>query len=325
MAQANGSTPEASSSLPAEVPLVQNGPPFAASAPPVPATAPPVPATAPPLAATAPPVVETPPPHEELPPPARTDSSVAPEQVMPPSAALPEPPPPRAPERSVPPRPVPDLDPMPVTAADFEDEPGPGLLASLGSTRPTQAWLVVGLVALGLAFGIGLFVGRGTQPEPAPRAAAFEPARSPTTATPTPAPEPAQNGATQTSAVPVAADTPDAPRSAPTTVPVSALTDVSKVAAPSRGLSPFDSKLANTSIASAAARVKGCKDLKVPPGSASVVVTFATTGRVVAAAVTTPAYSTGRVGSCIVSKLKTAQVPPFSGSPETVKKTINLR
>jgi hypothetical protein len=304
MAQTNRSAPEASASPPAEVPVVQNGPPFASLAEAAPSAAAPF--------------------RFETPPPSQLDALPAPSTVEAPAAFTGALPPATLSEHPVP-RPAPDLDPMPVTAADFEDEPGPGLLASLGSTRPTKPWLGVGLVALGVAFGFGLFVGRGTQAEQASRVVASEPARPPATTAPLPAPERTANAVAQAPAAPSSAAGADTSRPATTTVPVSALTDVSKSAPPSRAPSAFDSKLANTSIASAAARVKGCKDVKVPPGSASVVVTFATTGRVVAAAVTTPAYSTGRVGGCIVSKLKTAQVPPFTGAPETVKKTINLR
>jgi hypothetical protein len=55
------------------------------------------------------------------------------------------------------------------------------------------------------------------------------------------------------------------------------------------------------------------------------VITFAPSGRVSDVTVTTPTYASGKVGSCIVSKLKTARVPPFTGPPETVKKVIAMR
>jgi len=116
------------------------------------------------------------------------ENGAPPESALLPSPVAPAPvrfetPPPSQVDAPVPPRPVPDLDPMPVTAADFEDEAAPGLLASLGSTRPTT-WLALGLGALAVAFAVGLFVGRGmaSGPAPAPRVAVSEPARAPATA-----------------------------------------------------------------------------------------------------------------------------------------------
>ena len=91
------------------------------------------------------------------------------------------------------------------------------------------------------------------------------------------------------------------------------------------GLAPFNAKAAKTNIANAAARLKSCKDASTPAGSASVVITFAPSGRVSDVTVTTPTYAGTRAGSCIVSKLKTALVPPFSGGPETVKKSVAIR
>jgi hypothetical protein len=342
MAQANRSGSEAIPSPPPEGPRVQNGPPFVSSGPPIvqdgppfetappvaespPAeTAPPAAESAPP-AVTAPPVVETAPPHVEVPPPAPTASKPIPEPAVPPPAALPAPALPRPPQRSFSQRPVPDLDPMPVTADDFEDEAAPSLFASLGSSRPTRQWLVVGLVALGLAFGVGLFVGRGTARTPASRAVVSEPARAPANAPTRPAVKDAPTVAPNSAAaLESPAASPVATALSPLAVAVAAAS-VDPAKSSPKSLAPFNSKLANTSIAGAAARIKSCKGVSVPPGSASVVVTFATTGRVVAAAVTTPTYSLGRVGACVVSKLKTAQVPPFSGAPETVKKTIAIK
>jgi hypothetical protein len=311
MAQADRSTSGAIAPLPAGGPLVQNGPPFAQSEPPAgEAPAPADSSLPPPLqkstleaaeAATAPP-----------------ESDLLSPEVAPAPARF-ETPPPSQVDADVPPRPVPDLDPMPVTAADFEDEAAPGLLATLGSTRPTTAWLSLGLGALALAFVAGLFIGRGTvsRPTPAPRVAASEPARAPATLAPAPV------------AAPVVAPTPSAAPSASVAAPAgadpAAPSDEAKGATGPKSLAPFNSKLANNSIASTALRIKNCKDVSVPPGSVSVVVTFATTGRVVAAAVTTPSYSLGEIGACLVAKLKKAQVPPFSGAPETVKKTIHIR
>jgi hypothetical protein len=344
MAQANRSGSEAIPSPPPDVPSVQNGPPFVSSGPPIvqnespletapPVAEPPPAETAPPAAVsappalTAPPVIDTPPPHVEVPPPPPTASKPIPEPAVPPPALLPEPPLPRAPQRSVSQRPVPDLDPVPVTADDFEDEAAPSLFATLGSNRPTRQWLVVGVVALGLAFGVGLFVGRGSARAPATRVAVSEPARARVHVPATPAAKDAPTVApssTSSAALEPPGDPPVATALPPLALAVAAAS-VDPAKSPPKGLAPFNSKLANTSIAGAAARIKSCKGVSVPPGSASVVVTFATTGRVVAAAVTTPTYSLGPIGSCVVAKLKTAQVPPFSGAPETVKKTISIK
>jgi hypothetical protein len=72
-------------------------------------------------------------------------------------------------------------------------------------------------------------------------------------------------------------------------------------------------------------RLKGCKQPGEPPGTATVTVTFAPTGRVSNAAVTTQRYAGTRTGTCIAARLREARVAGFTGKSVTVKRGIAVR
>jgi hypothetical protein len=233
-------------------------------------------------------------------------------------------------------RPVPTLDPRPITAADLEDEGRPPLLASLRahglnalSVRPTSAWVSLGMVAVGVAFVCGLLLGRGKAPAPAapvstravplapktPASVAALSAAAPPDVTKTPNP-------TNTIANPAPAP---AGSAAPQGIMAAASADAAKATPPKPALEPFNAKAARTNLSVAVARAQRCRDQTAPAGSVSAVVTFVPSGRVADVTVITPAYAGTHTGKCIISKLKTAQVPPFAGEPETMKKTFTLR
>jgi hypothetical protein len=228
------------------------------------------------------------------------------------------------------PRPIPSVDPRPIASADLVDDVRPpSLLASLAATRPTNAWLSLGMVLVGVGFVVGLLLGRtsgpaaravpepsvvSAKPEPsaAPasppsRAATPPPAVTPADARPAPQPEPA-------AAAPAA--------SAPASV---ASGDATKSPPAKPQLEPFNAKAAHINLGNAAARAMRCREATAPIGTVSTVVTFIPSGRVADVTVTTPAYAGTRTGKCIIAKLKGAQVPPYSGQPETLKKTITLK
>jgi hypothetical protein len=100
---------------------------------------------------------------------------------------------------------------------------------------------------------------------------------------------------------------------------------LAKAATPKPVLEPFNAKAARTNLSVAVARAQRCRDQTAPAGSVSAVVTFVASGRVADVTVITPTYAGTHTGKCIISKLKTAQVPPFAGEPETMKKTFTLR
>ncbi len=227
---------------------------------------------------------------------------------------------------ALPPRPLPSVDPRPITSADLVDDVRPpSLLSSLAATRPTNTWLSLGMVLVGVGFVVGLFLGRSSSPAaralPTPTAisAKLEPASGPR---PPPATPPVVVAAEAPLAVqPVGSGSP----AAESVTAVVASGDATKAAAPKAQLEPFNAKAAHINLGNAAARAIHCRETTAPAGSVSTVVTFIPSGRVADVTVTTPAYAGTRTGKCIIAKLKAAQVPPYSGEPETLKKTITLK
>jgi len=220
--------------------------------------------------------------------------------------------PPKSPSR--PPQPITTVAPTVVTAADFQDD-----LAALGRTRPNRALLGMSAVAVTCAFVAGLLVGRGTAP------AALAPVPTPEAPAARPSEPPTPPAATPTAAAPTVPATPATPQAAAESAPPLTPDAPKSTGGSKSGLTPFNAKAAKTNLANAAARLRGCKDASPPAGSASVVITFAPTGRVSDVTVTTPTYAGTRAGNCIVAKLKTTRVPPFSGRPETVKKVVAIK
>jgi hypothetical protein len=206
----------------------------------------------------------------------------------------------------------------------LEDDSRANLLSSLLATRPTNAWLSLGMVLVGGGFIAGLLLGHRSAPAvraaPAsvagPIAIAIVPSAAPALA-------PKPDDSPPASATAPLADT--AAPAAASAVPPAASADPTKNGAAKLPLEPFNAKAARTNLTNAAVRAQKCRDTTAPAGSASTVVTFVPSGKVADVTVTTPAYAGTHTGRCIVSKLKSAQVPPYSGGPETMKKTLTLK
>lgn len=92
----------------------------------------------------------------------------------------------------------------------------------------------------------------------------------------------------------------------------------------SGGTGSFDRGAAQAALGGAAGSAKGCKKDGGPTGSTKVQVTFAPSGRVTTVNVGAPFAGTP-VGSCIAGAFKGASVPPFSGSPVTVSKSVSIK
>jgi len=177
-------------------------------------------------------------------------------------------------------------------------------LAARFGARPGAAWLAVGGAVAVLAFVAGVFTGRGLRTDPAKRAA---PATVPPKAAPT----------------------------SPATAPVVAPPGESAAATPARprivstatkpATAGFNAQAAKLAIDRIVPRLKGCKQAGEPPGSATVTVTFAPTGRVSSAQVTNTRYAGTRTGNCITQRLREARVPEFTGAPVTVKRSVGVR
>lgn len=88
---------------------------------------------------------------------------------------------------------------------------------------------------------------------------------------------------------------------------------------------PFDANAARASLTSAAGAASGCRKEGDPSGTATVVVTFAPSGRVTTANISGPPYAGTKTGGCIASAMRSAKVPAFSGDHVTVSKTVVIQ
>jgi hypothetical protein len=86
----------------------------------------------------------------------------------------------------------------------------------------------------------------------------------------------------------------------------------------------FDKGAASAAMSAAASRAMACKG-DGPSGTASVSVTFAPSGRVTSAKVDGGPFSGTPTGGCIATAFRSATVPPFDGSPITVRKSVSIR
>jgi hypothetical protein len=86
----------------------------------------------------------------------------------------------------------------------------------------------------------------------------------------------------------------------------------------------FDTALASSSITAAFARASSCLKPGDPRQPATILLTYAPSGRVTSALLSGP-YSGTAVGGCIAATLRSARVPPFSGDYVTVKRTSVLK
>jgi hypothetical protein len=86
----------------------------------------------------------------------------------------------------------------------------------------------------------------------------------------------------------------------------------------------FDTTSARASLEEAGRRAGECRTVDTPAGGARVAVTFAPTGRVTSAVIEAGPFSGTPAGGCVVSKFRTAHVPPFSGESVTVHKTVSF-
>jgi hypothetical protein len=190
----------------------------------------------------------------------------------------------------------------------------PTWLTSLWSARPSRAWMAIGAGAIVIAFIVGVLTGRTSRHEPASTVTAAKPTeREPARTAPFAVPS---NDAPAASAVSRPVSSPNAPPSASVVAPA---------VAPKRVVGAFNAQAAKLAIDRVVPRLKGCKQPGEPPGTATVTVTFAPTGRVSDARVTTTRYAGTRTGNCIAQRLHEARVPEFTGKPTTVKHGIAVR
>lgn len=87
----------------------------------------------------------------------------------------------------------------------------------------------------------------------------------------------------------------------------------------------FNKDAARTALSSAASSALGCGKSDGPKGVAKVSITFAPSGRVTTATVNGPPFSGTPTGGCIAATFRRATVPPFSGAPVSVSKTVQIQ
>jgi predicted Zn finger-like uncharacterized protein len=88
---------------------------------------------------------------------------------------------------------------------------------------------------------------------------------------------------------------------------------------------PFDRSAAAVALTSSAAQASACRKEGDPSGVASVVVTFAPSGRVTSANISGPPFAGTPTGGCIAAALRKARVPAFEGDRVTVSKTVVIQ
>jgi predicted Zn finger-like uncharacterized protein len=167
---------------------------------------------------------------------------------------------------------------------------------------------------------------------PAPTAAddvTFESTPVKPTAVPTPAHDKAA-----APAAPTPADKEPAPSTAKAPEPKAEPAPIAKEdpkpapaepAEPAEPAGPFDRAAAAAALNSSAAQASACRKEGDPSGIASVVITFAPSGRVTSANVSGPPFAGTPTGGCIAAALRKARVPAFDGDRVTVSKTIVIQ
>jgi hypothetical protein len=85
---------------------------------------------------------------------------------------------------------------------------------------------------------------------------------------------------------------------------------------------PFDKAAAVSALNNLAAQASACRQGADPSGMATVVLTFAPSGRVTSATVNGPPFAGTPTGGCVARTLRRAQVPAFLGDHVTVSKTV---
>jgi cytoskeletal protein RodZ len=113
--------------------------------------------------------------------------------------------------------------------------------------------------------------------------------------------------------------------SAPPSTAAPALATAAPTAKPAvAGTGDFDRGAASAALGGVVGQAAGCKQSGDPSGTAHVQVTFAPSGHVTVANVSGPPFAGTATGGCIARSFKTASIPPFSGDPVTVSKTVQI-
>jgi hypothetical protein len=198
--------------------------------------------------------------------------------------------------------------------------------------------LIIGIVVAILVIGGAIFflTNSSSSAPPAPAPISALPATMPTATHTSEAPASDTNPAPDSTGTAEGA-TPhgalDAPGAGPAATPNAGFAELfangARHADEKRGVNGptqrFDATAAKAALASAAAATASCREKGGPAGKATIVVTFEPSGNVSSATVSDAPFAGTSSGACIASAMKRATVPPFSGLPGTVTKTISIQ
>jgi hypothetical protein len=198
--------------------------------------------------------------------------------------------------------------------------------------------LIVGIVVALLVVGGAIFFLTNSSSDKLPPAAPISalPATAPTATHPS---EPTATDSNPTPGSTSGGDSSnphgalDAPGSAPTATPNAGFAELfasgARHADEKRGVNGptqrFDANAAKAALAAAANGTASCREKGGPAGKATIVVTFEPSGNVSSATVSDAPFAGTSSGACIASAMKRATVPPFSGLPGTVTKTLSIQ
>lgn len=116
------------------------------------------------------------------------------------------------------------------------------------------------------------------------------------------------------------------PASGPTDAPAAEPTDGSASAPAQAGAAgkAFDRAAAAAALSAAADAARACKQEGGSTGKGEVEVTFAPSGDVTSALVEGSPFAGTPVGGCVASHFEGVRVPPFDGSPVSIKKSFDI-
>ena len=123
---------------------------------------------------------------------------------------------------------------------------------------------------------------------------------------------------------PAAARTPTAPTptTKPTTRPRPESQPATTAQQPEASGAAFNKAAAVAALTAAANSASACRRGSDPSGTATVIVTFAPSGRVTSANLSGPPFAGTQTGGCIASMMRRARIPSFSGQHVTVSKRV---
>lgn len=101
--------------------------------------------------------------------------------------------------------------------------------------------------------------------------------------------------------------------------------DAACALSPSNSDVAFDKGAASLTLQEQAQKAKACRTADGPTGTSRVKVIFGpSAGRVIQASIAGAPFAGTDVGACIAKTFRTAAVPPFSGSPVSVTKSVTI-